>query len=180
MNERIKEIRKALSLTLEEFGKELGVTRSAIGHIENGIRNITEQMILSICREFNVNENWLRYGEGEMFETSPETELKVFCEEYKLNHLECTILEKYLNLSNNERKAVFNFVMDVFSEFNKTNTSYNPITEKNDLYFPDETSNLYGNNLNELSIDEKVELYRQELEREKKVMAKSEASQKNA
>ena len=91
MNERIKEIRKALSLTLEEFGKELGVTRSAIGHIENGIRNITEQMILSICREFNVNENWLRYGEGEMFETSPETELEVFCKEYKLNQKEFLI-----------------------------------------------------------------------------------------
>lgn len=171
MNERIKEIRKALSLTLEEFGKELGVTRSAIGHIENGIRNITEQMILSICREFNVNENWLRYGEGEMFETSPETELEVFCKEYKLNHLECAILEKYLNLSNNERKAVFNFVMDVFSEFNKTN--YNSVTSKTNLHSPGETSGLYDNSLDKLSIDEKVELYRQELEREKKVMEES-------
>lgn len=179
MNERIKEIRKALSLTLEEFGKELGVTRSAIGHIENGIRNITEQMILSICREFNVNEEWLRYGNGKMFESNPKTELEIFCKKYKLNQLESAILEKYLNLSNIERKAVFNFVMDIFNELNKTNTTNSTILANTSPEYKDKTTG-YNNNLDKLSIDEKVELYRQELEYEKKVAEKLKASPKNA
>lgn len=67
MNKRLKELRTELGLTLEEFGKKVGVTRSAVGRIEKGERSVTEQMFLSICREFNVNEDWLRNGTGEMF-----------------------------------------------------------------------------------------------------------------
>lgn len=65
--ERIKEIRKYLNLTMEKFGGRLGVGRTAISNIENNNRNLTDQMAISICREFNVDENWLRTGEGEMF-----------------------------------------------------------------------------------------------------------------
>ena len=65
--ERVKEIRKSLGLTLEKFGDKVGVTKVAISNIEKGNRNLTDQMAISICREFNVNENWLRTGEGEMF-----------------------------------------------------------------------------------------------------------------
>ena len=67
MNERLKEIRKSNNLTLEEFGKRLGVTSAAISRLEKGNRNITEQMVLAICREFDINENWLRTGEGKMY-----------------------------------------------------------------------------------------------------------------
>ena len=45
----------------------MGVGKTAISNIEKGNRNLTDQMAISICREFNVNENWLRTGEGEMF-----------------------------------------------------------------------------------------------------------------
>lgn len=65
--ERVKIIRKEQCLTLEKFGKKLGVTKVAISNIENGNRNLTNQMILSICREFGVNEEWLRDGTCEMF-----------------------------------------------------------------------------------------------------------------
>ena len=67
MNERLKELRTTLGITLEEFGKRIGITRSAVGHLEKGSRNLTEQTLKSICREFGVNEEWLRTGEGEMF-----------------------------------------------------------------------------------------------------------------
>ncbi len=66
MNKRVKELRKSLGLTMEKFGKRLGVTKVAISNIEKGNRNITEQMFKSICREFNVNEEWLRTGKGDM------------------------------------------------------------------------------------------------------------------
>lgn len=65
--ERLREIRKTLNLTLEKFGEKLGVGKTAISKLEKGENSITDQMMLSICREYNVNENWLRTGEGEMF-----------------------------------------------------------------------------------------------------------------
>lgn len=67
LNTRLKAIRKAISLSQEEFGKKLGITGAAISKIESGNRNVTEQMTLAIIREFDVNEQWLRTGEGEMF-----------------------------------------------------------------------------------------------------------------
>lgn len=69
LNTRIRELRRSpkIKLTMEQFGKRLGVTKTAISRIENGERGVTEQMILAICREFNVNETWLRTGEGDMF-----------------------------------------------------------------------------------------------------------------
>ncbi len=65
--ERVREIRKQLGLTLDKFGEKLGVTKTAISRIERGERNCTEQMIKSICREFNVDYMWLTTGEGNMF-----------------------------------------------------------------------------------------------------------------
>lgn len=64
--ERVKAIRKELNMTLEQFGEKLGVTKTAISYVENNKRNLTEQMLLSICREFGVNEIWLRTGEGDV------------------------------------------------------------------------------------------------------------------
>lgn len=66
-NERVKEIRKTLGLTLEKFGERIGVTRGSMSNIENGNRNLTEQMTKSICREFSIDYMWLTTGEGEMF-----------------------------------------------------------------------------------------------------------------
>ena len=67
MGERVKELRKALGLSGEKFGEKIGVTRSAISDIERGRKGLSDSNILAICREFNVNEEWLRTGTGEMF-----------------------------------------------------------------------------------------------------------------
>ena len=67
MNERVRELRKYLGLTLEKFGEPLGVTKTAISRLENGVNGITDQMVKSICREYNVNEEWLINGTGDMF-----------------------------------------------------------------------------------------------------------------
>lgn len=70
MNERMKELRKAMGKSQEEFGKILGITKSGVSDIESGRRNVTEQHIIMLKAE-NVNEEWLRTGTGEMF--IPET-----------------------------------------------------------------------------------------------------------
>nr|DAT09091.1 MAG TPA: helix-turn-helix domain protein [Caudoviricetes sp.] len=64
MNERLKELRNKLNLTQEEFGKKIGSARNTIANYETGNRNPSNAIITSICREFNVNEVWLRTGEG--------------------------------------------------------------------------------------------------------------------
>ena len=67
MNERIRELRKSLNLTMEAFGERIGVSKSTISNIENGNRDATEHMIKSICREFGADYIWLTTGDGEMF-----------------------------------------------------------------------------------------------------------------
>ena len=65
--EIIRNLRKSLNLTMEKFGERLGVSKASISNIENGNRNLTEQMTKSICREFGVDYIWLTTGDGEMF-----------------------------------------------------------------------------------------------------------------
>ena len=64
---RIKGIRKDAGLTLEKFGAKIGITAASLSTIENGKSNPSAQTVLMICREFNVNEDWLRGGKGEPF-----------------------------------------------------------------------------------------------------------------
>jgi HTH-type transcriptional regulator / antitoxin PezA len=66
MGDRIKVLRQSLGLTQQEFADRIGIKRGAIANYEIG-RNISDVVINSICRTFNVNEHWLRTGEGEMF-----------------------------------------------------------------------------------------------------------------
>lgn len=66
MNERIRKLRDFLGLTQENFGKRIGSARNTIANYENGSRKPSNAVILSICREFNVNEEWLRLGQGNM------------------------------------------------------------------------------------------------------------------
>ena len=67
MNERIKELRKVLNLSQESFSSKLNISRSHFAMIENGSKNITDRVFSDICRVFNVNEEWLINGTGEMF-----------------------------------------------------------------------------------------------------------------
>lgn len=68
MNNRLKKLRIALNLSQEEFGKKIGIkSRAHISALETATRNITDRIISDICKEFNVNEEWLRFGTGEMF-----------------------------------------------------------------------------------------------------------------
>lgn len=67
MNERLKELRKALGLTQQEFAERIGSVQNTITGYETGRRIPSNQVVTLICREFNVNQDWLRTGEGEMF-----------------------------------------------------------------------------------------------------------------
>lgn len=72
MKDRIKALRKALDMTQQEFADKIGLKRNSVASYEIGKNYPMDTVILSICREFNVNEEWLRTGEGEMFIQLPE------------------------------------------------------------------------------------------------------------
>ncbi len=67
INKRIEAVRKSLDLSMDKFGSKIGITRSSVNNLEKGANNPAERTIRLICKEFNINENWLRTGEGQMF-----------------------------------------------------------------------------------------------------------------
>lgn len=113
--ERIKELRKILGLSQDAFGKKLGVTGTAVSRIEKGERALTEQMALSICREFRVNYFWLTEGKGDMFTGTPQSVVDEIAEDYKLDEIDRKIIEKYLELSEDQRQTIKEYLKSIFT-----------------------------------------------------------------
>lgn len=74
IKDRLKTVRTDLNMSQDEFGKQIGISRSQISCYEKGLRDITERSINDICREFNINKEWLLTGEGEMYVISEQDE----------------------------------------------------------------------------------------------------------
>lgn len=115
IGERIKVLRKEKNLSMEDFGSVIGMGKSAVSRIENGVNGTTDQTIRSICREFGVNECWLRTGDGEMFEQTRETVLDKLCAEYDLGAEHRAIVEGFLDLTPLDRDVVLKYFHNVFS-----------------------------------------------------------------
>ena len=80
MNERIRELIKALNMKQAEFAKRIGVSRPFVSELCSGNKKPSDRTVADICREFNVNEQWLRTGEGDMFlSLSREEEITKYC-----------------------------------------------------------------------------------------------------
>ena len=108
-NERVKVIRKAKSLTLEEFGKRICLGNTAVSKIERGENSLTPMARKIICQEFGVSETWLRTGEGEMWAVQPDPpsdDLGKVLDAYKLPKELRPLFEGYLGLSDQARKEV--------------------------------------------------------------------------
>lgn len=80
IRERIRNLRKeTLKMNQDEFGKAIGISRSNEANIETGRINVTDRVVRDICEKFNINENWLRTGEGNMLApVSREDEIMQF------------------------------------------------------------------------------------------------------
>jgi len=104
MNTRIKELRETLHLKQKEFGNIIGL-RSSISEIENAQAPITERTIIAICSKFNVNEEWLRTGNGSMF-NEDDKKFNEFYEIYsKLNKpLQDFLIQTAINLHDMQEK----------------------------------------------------------------------------
>lgn len=106
MSQRIKRVRKALDLTQQAFADRLGMKQNTIATYEMGKTIPSEPTIKSICREFGVNEAWLRTGEGEMFIKAPNTALEELAVDFYLDPFDEALVDEYLHLTPNNRKAV--------------------------------------------------------------------------
>ena len=160
---RIKRLRKELDLTQTEFAARIGSVQNTVTGYESGRRNPSAPVISLICREFNVREEWLRDGTGEMFKAAPSSALDALSEEYGLSNAAYVMVEKFVNLKPEAQETIFNYVREVAAAFQSGEISpAAPAAPVADF--------------SKLSVDEKVELYRQELEREEEAAEKSEVS----
>ena len=114
IGERLRIIRKTEKLTLEDFGKRLGAKKSTISQLENGKNNLTEQMKVAICKEYNVNREWLENGTGEMF-LSPSDDIGDLISEIIENKDEdfykmvLELVRTYQQLSPDSKKVLIDF-----------------------------------------------------------------------
>lgn len=114
MNERIKEIREIFGLSLEAFGERIGISKTSVSRLEKNERNPSEQTIKSICREFNINYAWLKEGLGEMISSLPDTLLDQVADEYHLDDLDKKIVKSYMQLTEEKRKVIKEYLHDIF------------------------------------------------------------------
>lgn len=115
INERIKEVRESNALSQDAFGARIKITRSSVSLLESGKNNPSDQTILLICREFNINEQWLRTGDGSMFVETDGTAWARFTSEYGLNDMEQAFLHVYVTLPPEHRRVVCDLVRRVSS-----------------------------------------------------------------
>lgn len=121
INNRVKRLRKSLDLTLDKFGERLGVTKTAISRIEKGERSVTDQMFKSICREFNVREEWLRDGIEPIYDLSEESgieyiELLMNGVDSSFRDLILDIIKSYSELNDDNKKTVVQFIKSVVAK----------------------------------------------------------------
>lgn len=117
-NTRIKKMRKALDLTQAEFASRIGVKRNTIATYEIGRNVPLDAVVASICREFHVNEEWLRTGNGEMFQPEPHDELDAIIERHSLPREVRSMLERFIALKPDQQEAVIAYVKSVAADIN--------------------------------------------------------------
>ena len=113
---RIKLLRKiSLNLTQAKLGKCIGLKSTAIGQMESGDRNVTDRTIMLICKEFNVNEEWLRHGTGEMFIES-SLSIDDYIRQNGATDFELNLIKAWFKIPAESRNSIINQLKD---EFNK-------------------------------------------------------------
>ena len=119
LGERMKKVRKTLDLTQQEFSDKIGSKRNTVATYEIGRTDPSAAVISLICREFNVNETWLRTGEGKMFVEAPSDTLDALAREYHLDRFGRTVVEKMLNLNEKQWAVFHDFAMDVLESLSE-------------------------------------------------------------
>lgn len=149
INDRVRLLRNQLNMTQTDFGSKISVTQNHLSGVEIGRRDVSERMIKIICLEFNVNEEWLRHGDGEIFVQTDTFSLDDYANKNNLSNLEIDIIKSYMELDSDIRKTLMNNLKMIFNKNNEVSATI--VDNEED------------------DINAELEKYRLELEAEKKV-----------
>lgn len=119
INKRVALIRAELGLSMEKFGEKLGISKQSVYKIEKGENNPSDQTLKLICNEFNVDPFWLEDGKGEMFTAIPESIIEELVDEFKLDDYDKMIIQTYLEASDEQQKAIKDFLLTLAEKVNK-------------------------------------------------------------
>lgn len=155
LKDRIKKIRKGMGLTQKEFAERLGIKQNTVAAYEMGRIGISDAIIISICREFNINEQWLRTGKGEMKRKVSEEK------RYTLN---------LANLGKTDNETIIRWV-NAIAETNPEVLKEIERFMKKIIGIDDDTQ-VFEYASSGRTIDEELEIYRHELEAEEKKQGK--------
>ena len=115
MKDRLREIRKSMTpkLSQERFGELLGITRTAYAKYEAGLVIPSDTFIQLLCTKFNIDEHWLRTGEGEMYKNDLDAQVEAFAQKYVLTEEDREIMRYFFRLAPNDRKAMIEHVLSI-------------------------------------------------------------------
>ena len=115
LNERIQLLRKSLNLTQEQFGNKCGKSRTAIAKYETNKSSPDDAFIKLVCIKFNVNEEWLRTGQGDMFIETMDSMIENLAQKYNLNENDIDIIKNYIQLSEEDRKKFVDIIKIIYT-----------------------------------------------------------------
>lgn len=170
INERIREIRKALELNQRDFSQKAKIGHSTLAMFETGQRIPKDIHISQICQAFNVNEEWLRTGNGEMFRRDEDADIAKLTQEFSLSRFGQAAIKGYSHLNDFEKVAIGNYIKSVVREYEKIEGPQN-----------NQAKSVSKSNADKIDPDIKKELdnYRQELEMEKSIETSSASHRSN-
>ena len=117
INERIKKIRLDLGLSQKSFAERMGISRDVISNIEYGrVPEVKDYVIKSICREYKVNYFWLTDEKGDPYLSPPDILMDDVVEEYKLDETDRIIVEEYVKLDPDTRKAIKQLIKNIIKK----------------------------------------------------------------
>ena len=180
MNERIKKIRKILNLTQQEFADHIGISRNNIASYETGRSNLGNAVISLICKTFNVNETWLRTGNGEIFYSTPETYIDELVKKFNLDELDHRIVLGYLQLNEMDRASVKRFIKSIVANYSDAEIAtddkchyqqQNASQDTNDMEITSELTSSPDKELDVMSELAEIKRQNQEMKRQNQEMA---------
>jgi len=115
VNDRMKELRLSLNLSQEQFGQPLGLTKTSISSIENGVRSVSSRTLRFLILEYHASEQWLRSGEGEMFDAHTD-EISKFAAEIGLNEFQENLVRIVSELPADYQQMILRLARQIAAE----------------------------------------------------------------
>ena len=172
IGERIKQIRKENKLTLEKFGAYLKISPQSVSKLERGVSNPSDQTVFLICREFHINEEWLRTGEGEPHQAAYQDSLWEIVQSRGLDSADYALISGIMDMPAEVRKALITAIVDIADKVKRgeplTAIPTMAVVEPVEQEQPEEPAE-EESDLSEEEIEARVANYRDLLKREQRM-----------